>query len=1426
MRVKRKIRELGRKATAGLLAGVLVVGNLLGLVGPAVQAAYGYTLTGSKYWNEALGIDMDTLTSSMEAHSGSYLGVPYSQMVCSQFVQRAMRDAGYGAAAETGYTVTAWMNWASSNGIKTYTTYSRDEVIQLGREGKIHKGDIVFTRSDAGDWNHMGYYWGDASNGYDAMWHSITMADGVTYNRNAITPIAGKYGSKGFVILPAEPPTVTVSFTKCSAETTVTDGNSNYSVRGAEYDIYSKDTNQIVQHIVMDSNGKASYQLKPGWYYAVETKAPKGFTLNPNPTEPFYAGNQGASATLEDDPATVRITIGKKDAATLGEAQDGATLAGAEYKVTSLSTPGWTATGTTNEQGQLIVRDIPLGKLTVQETKAPTGYKLDPTVYEYEATPTDNQIQISGGIIEMEPEDDFKESVIAFNVEIAKFKGEDDTESGLENPAAGVVFQIISNTTGEVVGELTTNDAGYADSSTDETLWFGDGTRPATVSGAIPYDDKGYTIHEVEETVPDGYGHVGDWTISAEDMVDGAKLQYIVDDHILSTHLQVVKVDADSGQTVALSGFKFQILDENKVPVTQDVWYPNHAEISEFVTDESGCVTLPQGLKPGTYYIHEVEAVAPYLLNTEDVQIAIPNDPDLSPVVIARFADDDAVGRATIVKSCVQQTPSEGDIDPECGGTAGAEFDVVAAEDVIGADGLVHYAEDAVADHVVIGEDGTATTGDLQLGVDGTADFEFVETKAAPGHALDETPIPVTLSWVDDETPVVTAKVQTANHANHAEIEKVDAGTGKALADAVFALWDADDEVSLPALEGNGTVAIRVEGTDGSEKVTIDRDPEFGKVDLSAVELEASIELVNADGEASTPVEDATDMYLYSGEYTVKAYVDGPLGSKIEAPLTGDTELEVETGRTYKVAVSETGEVELTEGDETFADEVELAYDADADAYVGIAPDGTWNLTVGEADMGEIECASGYYGTVSLGGLTQVPVLLKSGVEPYIGVTDDEGKIDIQHLEEGTYRVRELDAPEGYVVSDEVFELEVGADGVIDPEKLTVEDDFTKVDISKVEVTGGEELPGAELEVRDAAGELVDAWTSGEEPHRIERLEPGRYTLIEKFSPRTHDVAEEIEFTVEETGEVQTVEMTDEPIQIDGQIDKREEIADPTAADTDATAEVTGGDEGAYDYSVDYRSTSNTWADELTMTDELDAVVKGLAELKGITTPVLVGDTDGLLNVWYKTDKTAEDHVDESGANATDLEANPWLTTEEVIAEIGEDGRAVDYTGWRLWAADVDATTATELKVSDLGLEEGEKVTAIRIEHGHVDEGASTRADGWDREALKDALDTIVDVTDDHTEGEAALAVHMKVTDAYVEGTELLNSASVDVYRNGGDDRLEAHDADEVKQAPKTFVGSLMQTGASLLGPTAAMALTAGVAMGGYELLRRREREE
>ncbi len=93
-------------------------------------------------------------------------------------------------------------------------------------------------------------------------------------------------------------------------------------------------------------------------------------------------------------------------------------------------------------------------------------------------------------------------------------------------------------------------------------------------------------------------------------------------------------------------------------------------------------------------------------------------------------------------------------------------------------------------------------------------------------------------------------------------------------------------------------------------------------------------------------------------------------------------------------------------------------------------------------------------------------------------------------------------------------------------QKVEMKDDVTKVQISKP--IFGKELPGAKLTILDKDGKTVESWTSEEKPHYIEMLPIGEYTLREETAPDGYLVAEDVKFTVKDTGEIQKVVMKDE----------------------------------------------------------------------------------------------------------------------------------------------------------------------------------------------------------------------------------------------------------------------------------------------------------
>ena len=1221
---------------------------------------------------------------------------------------------------------------------------------------------------------------------------------------------------------------IKVNFTKTSGNVSLTAGNGEYALAGATYEIFNAATNKKVATITTDDEGRASCKLPVGSYYARETKAPQGFVLDSEPHR-FTVAASGSSANvkLKDTPGFVTLAIAKKDSATGGEPQPGATLEGAEYKVVDAN--GDIHTGTTDRNGQLVVGPLPLGAISVTETKAPEGYVLDPTVYTYTVTAEDMP---ADGAIELAPSSDFKEDVIAFDIEIAKTKGDDDPwneSDGHEIPAEDVQFEIVSNTTGEVIGTVTTDADGFIDTSEDRDLWFGRGDRPEGVEGAIPYDAAGYTVREVPSTVPEGFDIVGDWTIAPEQMVDGAKLRYVMNDQNLSTRLQIVKKDAHTGLTVPCSGFSFQIVNERGELVSMTDWYPNAVSIDTFTTGDDGTTTLPERLEPGTYTIREVASSAPYLTG-DDISFTVSaNHEDATPLAVIEYPNEQAMGIAHVEKACAG-TPS--DHSEPCS-LAGAEFDVVAVGDIVSPDGTVRAVDGEVVDHIVTDENGQADTRELWLG-SGTATYALIETKAPSGHALDSEPHELTLTYADAETSIVYADVTVTDEPTTIIIDKHVMHSDLPLADAIFELWRPEDEISLEVEPRMGAVAVRAPGADSvsvSESIDYAQAtavlPDGWKASLSsnkgAVPLGTNPEAFSP-GTYTLTVTDETGVVDLGDDETIE------LGVGDDVRITGRTA--PFDGK--PVVVVNRSTIEEREA-------LTLKYDKALDAFTSTALEpGTYDLLVDGTTVGTLEAEPDRccFGVITDASLTLKTHLLMPDVEPISLTTGEDGQLSITHLAPGAWRIEETAAPVGYLTDQTIHELVVGTDGRIEGEAahtVTIDNDYTKVEFSKRDVTNEEEVPGATLTILDAAGEVVASWVSGEEPHRIDALEPGVYRLVEEMTPHTYDKATEVPFTVLPTGDVQKVVMYDKPIEVSGDVDKRQEIADPVAPGTAANgdganrAEVSVSPEGLFDYSVDIRSTATTWVDEFTLTDDIYCAEEGYAELISITTPQGSQDYDGKLNVWYRVSSadagTAEDseHAStapsddepESAANATlsDGHENPWLHDETTAERLGDDGRALDYSGWRLWAEDVSATEAETLSVSDLHLAEGERVVGIRLEYGRVEAGFTTRPDGWERPDLKDAHDDLDDVEATHGssfdvgEGEyAPLILHMKATETYTDEALMYNGVRLDLFRNGGDaseeNKLEDHDEDGVVQVPKVRGVTLAQTGVAGIVPS------------------------
>ena len=177
-----------------------------------------------------------------------------------------------------------------------------------------------------------------------------------------------------------------------------------------------------------------------------------------------------------------------------------------------------------------------------------------------------------------------------------------------------------------------------------------------------------------------------------------------------------------------------------------------------------------------------------------------------------------------------------------------------------------------------------------------------------------------------------------------------------------------------------------------------------------------------------------------------------------------------------------------------------------------------------------------YYDAPTQFAFTKTSLTTGEPVEgAHLRLTDSDGNVIDEWVSEKTerrianltvgktYALTETLPADGYVTAESVtFTVE----NTGEVQKVEMKDDVTKVQISKTDM-GGNELEGAKLAILDADGNVVESWTSEKEPHYIEMLPIGRYTLREESAPDGYLVAEDIAFEVLDTGEIQTVVMKD-----------------------------------------------------------------------------------------------------------------------------------------------------------------------------------------------------------------------------------------------------------------------------------------------------------
>ena len=615
---------------------------------------------GGTNYMTSVGVTRESIVRELESHEHDnyYLGTKYVGgdaqspngdtsynsgtvgMNCGGFVAYVLRKAGLDA--ETTMEIMHrtpvnqfgsglpydWLAGASNyknlieNGqISAYAFRTKQELLS---SGLAEKGDIILMwwsdspGADGAD-NHIGFFWGEASDD-DVMWHSGTEPT----SGNLISVITPKTPGSFYILIkiePLQPKEYTVTLTKTSADVSITQGNSAYSLAGATYNVYkgTSGTGSVVATFTTDAAGHAtlSTPLEDGTYSVKEVTPPKGYKLDTK-VYTFTIDGSDTSLSVEDEPGTLTLKLKKKDSQTGSTPQGNASLAGAVYQV-SYQKGGQTVTEelTTDASGNLgTLEGLPLGTVTVKELTAPEGYRLDTQVHTY----TVDGSQLTGDVYELEVTD-LAEEVQRGGLTIQKKDTQTGTTPQGDASLAGISFEIVNKSQnavvvngstaapGQVAMTITTNASGVA----------------TTGENALPYGD--YTVRE--KSTNESMLQTFTEEISVSIDIDNVLLEYEAENDVVRGGIDLEKQDSQMGTTPqgnsSFANIDFEIINRSANPVVVDgQTYAVGDVVMTITTDENGhASTGSEALPYGTYEVRESQTNESMLLTWtgETVQV-------------------------------------------------------------------------------------------------------------------------------------------------------------------------------------------------------------------------------------------------------------------------------------------------------------------------------------------------------------------------------------------------------------------------------------------------------------------------------------------------------------------------------------------------------------------------------------------------------------------------------------------------------------------------------------------------------------------------------------------------------------------------------------------------------------------------------------
>lgn len=1022
---------------------------------------------------------------------------------------------------------------------------------------------------------------------------------------------------------------------KSSSNPSITDNNNCYSLEGAEYGLYNSeaDANKDVNRVgtfTIKADGKANTikDLKAKTYYLKETKAGKGYDLDKKVYPVSIKSGKTEIKKVKDNPQAdpVGILLKKRDKETGQDVpQRDAKLEGAEFTVkyykgdyaedvdpaTQGATPERTWVLKTDEDGFTYLQDnykvsgdefyynstnlptIPIGTVTLRETKAPEGYKLNDETFIVKVIS-----EGSDEFLSTYQEPIVPEQVIKGKIRIAK----KDKDTGKVIQVAGTVFDIYFN--GQKVSSMTTDETGYA---TSEDLAYGE---YVIKEAKAP---NGYVVDVDQEAVVD---------ITAEKTYDTE-----LSDKRVNATINLVKEDKDTGNrpqgdatlTGAVYGLyaKEDILDPS---MDGTVIHKKDSLVGKITTDKNASGTI-ENLYLGEYYWQEISPSEGYELDeTKYPFTASYKDQNTITVTVdSTVKETIRTGEFDIIKTITDGSQSEIMTNEK-----GAEFVAVLLKDYE-ANGkdiqkALQYAKEnrSEKEYAVLttNKNGYATSGKLAYGkyiiqqtkkgenaeetdiLEGTFTFEVTEANGqtiikggdTSGNSLevgDDGKMHYHINNRPSDYFLKLVKVDAESGKqiilSDATFKVKDLSTGKYVRQKVEGVWidefntDKDGYVILPLKLKSGKYQLEeikapynylLNGTSipfeikKSEVTSEDEDGDaYIVVTMEDTRVKGSISFEKRGEVLVGSHEDENGNIVFDYEeqglegMTVTVYAKEDIIDPADGTVIYKAGEVVTTATTDKSGKTQVDNLYLgsyivreTQAPEGFVIsdkeyEVTLSYKDDHTAIISdsvtylndrqkvhidlrkVDEDNEANL---QGAVFGLYASEDIYGVEKLSKTNSKPLIIKKGTLIETATSDENGQVVFNaDLPLSKYEIRELKAPIGYASSDEVIPVDATYKG---QELPTIEivavfkNKITQVEFSKVDASTNEELEGATQIVypKGNRGEVFETWVSTKEPHIIKGLEVGQTYIWEEISaPYGFALAEKIEFTVKDTGEVQ-----------------------------------------------------------------------------------------------------------------------------------------------------------------------------------------------------------------------------------------------------------------------------------------------------------------